>query len=389
MSSEKTKEKIPINCQVLKWARESKRLEIEEVAHKLKYTPEIIKEWEAGMSTPSYAQLEKLAYDIYKRPLVTFFLDEIPKEKDLKTDFRTLPERIIDAFSPDLIKYIREARDKQFILRELFPKGNPSKKFLLNHFKTDKSDPEKTAHDLRDFLDISFDRQKDFKSPEEAYRIIREILAEHGVFVFQYAINRNEARGFCLYDEEFPVILVSSKEDEVSARIFTIFHEVAHLIFQTSGITTISEQVGFRNKQGEEIEIFCNKFSADVLVPRKFLLEHALVKNRKGRSWDATELKKIAKDFNVSVEVIFRRLVDFGRADKSEYEAYRNQPYSKKKISGGPTYAIKTVAQLGTSFIRVVLNNLYSGHITPYQASNYLRIKANNIGKIEAIVFSG
>ena len=100
------------------------------------------------------------------------------------------------------------------------------------------------------------------------------------------------------------------------------------------------------------------------------------------------ELKKIAKELNVSVEVIFRRLLDLGRADKKEYEAYRAHPYQKRKIAGSPTYAIRTVAQLGASFIRIVLNSLYSGKITQYQASNYLRIKANNMGKIEAMVYS-
>jgi len=382
------KENLPINKEVLKWARESKRLEIDEVAHKLNQSPDTIREWESGTSTPSYPQLERLAYDVYKRPLVVFFFDEAPQEKNLKTDFRTLPEKIVDAFSSDLIKYIMEARDKQFVLAELFPKGNPSKKFLLTQFKSDKSNPEKTAHDLRDFFNISFEIQKSFKSPEEAYQYYREILAEYGVFVFQYPMNRDETRGFCLYDENFPVILISSKEDEVSSRIFTIFHEVAHLIFQTSGITTWNEQIGFRNKQSEEIEIFCNKFSADVLVPKSFLLEHPLVKGKKGKSWELSELKKIAKELNVSIEVIFRRLLDLGRADKKEYEAYRNHPYPKRKVSGGPTYAVKTVAQLGSSFVRVVLNNLYSKKITPYQASSYLKVKANNIGKIEAIVFA-
>lgn len=381
-------EKIPINKDILKWARESRRLEIADVAQKIGQSVDLVAEWENGLGAPSYSQLEKLAYDIYKRPLIVFFFDEVPQEKDLKTDFRTLPERIIDAFSPNLIKYIREARDKQFVLAELYPNGNPSKKFLLNEFQVSKSDPEKTANELRKFLNLSFEVQKSFKSPDEAYKHYREILAEHGVFVFQYAIDRDEARGFCLYDENFPVILVSSKEDEVSSRIFTIFHEVAHLIFQTSGITSWSDQIGFRNKQSEEIEIFCNKFSADVLVPKDFLLKHPLVKNKKEKDWKLSDLKAISKELNVSVEVIFRRLLDLGLADKKEYEAYRNYPYQKKKVSGGPTYAVKTVAQLGTSFIRVILNNLYSGKITSYQASSYLRVKANNINKIEAIVFA-
>jgi len=60
---------------------------------------------------------------------------------------------------------------------------------------------------------------------------------------------------------------------------------------------------------------------------------HPLVKSKKGKSWDLDELRKIAKEINVSIEVIFRRLLDLGLADKKEYEAYRSRPYHKKKVN--------------------------------------------------------
>jgi hypothetical protein len=49
----------------------------------LKRKPEEVEAWEAGESAPTYPQLEKLAYQIYKRPLAVFFLptplDETPR----------------------------------------------------------------------------------------------------------------------------------------------------------------------------------------------------------------------------------------------------------------------------------------------------------------------
>ena len=74
--------KAPVNPQVLKWARESSNLSIDEVTIKLKKSTDIIEAWENGADSPSYAQLEKLAYDVYKRPIAVFFFPKPPKEDD-------------------------------------------------------------------------------------------------------------------------------------------------------------------------------------------------------------------------------------------------------------------------------------------------------------------
>ena len=60
--------------------RESAHLSLEEVAKRLSKTVEEISAWEAGAGGPSYAQLEKLAYELYKRPLAIFFLPSPPPE---------------------------------------------------------------------------------------------------------------------------------------------------------------------------------------------------------------------------------------------------------------------------------------------------------------------
>ena len=64
--------KAPVNPDVLRWARESANLTIDEVTIKVKKSSEVIEAWEKGLDFPSYAQLEKLAYSIYKRPIAVF-----------------------------------------------------------------------------------------------------------------------------------------------------------------------------------------------------------------------------------------------------------------------------------------------------------------------------
>lgn len=84
--------KVAVNHDVLKWARESINLSLEDGAQRMKKSKDIIQAWEKGYDTPTYAQLEKLAYDIYKRPLAVFFFPDPPKEESPKKSFRTLPE---------------------------------------------------------------------------------------------------------------------------------------------------------------------------------------------------------------------------------------------------------------------------------------------------------
>ncbi len=78
---------IGIQPAVLRWARQCINLSIPDVADKIKRSVDEVAAWESGDSAPTYAQLEKLAYQIYKRPLAVFFLPTPPKEKTPAKEF--------------------------------------------------------------------------------------------------------------------------------------------------------------------------------------------------------------------------------------------------------------------------------------------------------------
>ena len=85
---------IPVNNEILKWARITSGLSIAEVARKLKKSTNTIEAWEQGIAAPSYPLLEQLAYKIYKRPTAVFFFPVIPPENTPRAEFRTLPEKL-------------------------------------------------------------------------------------------------------------------------------------------------------------------------------------------------------------------------------------------------------------------------------------------------------
>ena len=128
------KELLPINKNILKWSRESIGLSLKELADKIHKPIYVIKSWEEGNSAPTYSQLEKLAYKIFKRPLAVFFFPEVPEEDSPKTEFRTLPNAIRDSLSPSMIILYRKAKVFQLNLKNLYEGEKSLKQNILESF---------------------------------------------------------------------------------------------------------------------------------------------------------------------------------------------------------------------------------------------------------------
>src|SRR5262245_39021621 len=121
---------VGINPKVLQWARTRSGHSIDDVAASFKKEPEVIESWEKGETAPTYVQLEKLAYVLYKRPIAIFFFPDVPSEIDPEKAFRTLPHSEIEELAPDTYHKVREARAMQLSLAELAEK-NPTEKQIL------------------------------------------------------------------------------------------------------------------------------------------------------------------------------------------------------------------------------------------------------------------
>lgn len=308
--------KAPVNPDVMRWARESANLTIDEVTIKLKKSSEVIEAWENGLDSPSYAQLEKLAYDVYKRPMAVFFFPHPPKEDGTKKSFRTIPEAEFNRLPSTLIRQIRKARVKQENLYELCDGVNPSNKQLPNYLNGIVGhDLRELTTAIREYLDISLIKQKSWDSVETALETWREAFENSGVFVFKEAFRNDDFSGFCLYDKEFPLIIINNSMAK-TRQIFTLFHELGHLLFETSGIDKLNDDfINILPEQERDIEILCNKLAAEILVPSDdFDL------SVRGMRVDEASVAKLAAIYKVSREVILRKFLDRGAVSKSSYK---------------------------------------------------------------------
>jgi transcriptional regulator with XRE-family HTH domain len=112
--------KANVTPELLSWARRSAGYTLEEAAKKINnMRADKLAAWEKGPDRPTVKQLYKLA-EVYKRPVGTFFLSELPQDFTIPRDFRRLPGEVAGVYSPALRRQIRLAEERRGTALELF-----------------------------------------------------------------------------------------------------------------------------------------------------------------------------------------------------------------------------------------------------------------------------
>jgi Zn-dependent peptidase ImmA (M78 family)/DNA-binding XRE family transcriptional regulator len=382
------KEKLPINVEVLKWARTSLRLSSEEVAERLGAKVQTIEAWESGEDSPTYPQLERLAHEIYKRPVAVFFFPIVPEEETPKTEFRTLPHTIVDELPPEIIKLYRKAKLFQLYLGELYEEQKPVKISLLDAFElNERSELSSVTKAIRKTLAISIEEQSKWRSTELAFKKWRDALESNGVFVFKDGFRNEDYSGFCLYHQMYPIIFVNNSMPD-SRQVFTLFHELGHLLYRSGGID-------FRTREATrlfrgyylDVEVACNRFAGEFLVPEDVFDTFPPVISE-------SNFEKLADYFSVSREVILRRYLDQGLVDGDYYEKMAAKwtaeaKKAREEEEPGGIYYYNQKAYLGERYIQLVYGKYYQNKITVDNVAEYLNIKQKNLPAFEYWVMEG
>lgn len=367
-------DQLPINAQVLVWARKRAGFSIAELSKGFKK----LEAWEKGSESPTYPQLEELS-DKLKLPIAVFFFPDPPESEPLSESFRTLSASQIESMPRRVGYLLRKAKAMQLNLKELVGPGNPASKQIVHDISFD-SDSELTSivTIVRDYLGVQVEDQLKWSDPDEALKHWRTALADTGVFVFKDAFKADGYFGFCLYDDEFPLIYVNNTSTK-TRQIFTLFHELSHLLFGTSGFDPIGGNLSSElDPSAARIESFCNQFASHFLVP-----EDKFEELRENREPSQTTAAFLADKFCVSREVVFRRFLDKGLIQPSEYSAAVEKWKSQIKKKPGGDYYNNQIAYLGTRYINLALQQFHQNRIDQIQLAEYLNITPKNVEKFE------
>ena len=363
-----------INPNIIKWARERSGYTLREVANFFKKDVTAIFDWESGADAPTYAQLQKLA-DKFKRPIALFFFPEVPNEPDLVSQL-ALRSTEIEKLGPDIRTLLRQASSRQISLMELNMGVNPADRKIFRdlHFQLDDSVTE-LARRTREYFGINVEAQADWSDSTEAIGIWREQVEENGIFVFKDAFRNDFVDGFCLVHEQFPVIYLNNSRPHVR-QIFSLFHELAHLLLGENGITRGTHPVG------EQIEVFCNRFAAEFLVPSDHLetrLNYPV--------YNDASIKELADYYKVSRPVILLKLVDRGAFTADDYRQ-KTEQWAKahharsQKGSGGDYYNTRAV-YLGYRFMELAFSRYNQGGCSIEELADHLNVKVKSLPRLE------
>ena len=372
--------KIKVNNDIIVWARQELNITQEEVADRMGRNIEDIVNWEEGKDYPTYAQLEKLAYTIYKRPLAVFFFPNIPNIPKNNGKFRTLDNEIFNEIPTRIIELMNQARVMQLNLQEL----DSNSRIRITELELDIHE-QNFYEKLRDVLGVDIELQKKAKNMSDAFEMWR---SECGVYVFKEAFKDNSFSGFCLYDIKYPVIYINNSMS-YSRQIFTLFHELCHILIKTSGIDKADDDYISRLElDNRKLEMICNMFAGKFLVPTNDLLK--LIDNVE---INEKNIEKLSKKYSVSRDVILRKLLDIGKISKEAYEKkhsdYQDEMYRKPINNGGGNYYNTKKAYLGENYINDVCSNYYSGKIDLYETANYLNVRVEAIPQLGVMIKEG
>lgn len=371
------------NAKILTWARERAGLTIPEVARRIGKPPEAIQEWESGETAPTFNQLETLAESVYRRPLALFFLPEPPEEGSPQREFRTLPDFEIDTLASDTRYALRVAKSYQDSIRELTGGRRQTPRLIIEDVRlTSDSDLRRFSTTVREYLGVTLTQQQQWSSTRQAVGEWREAIEAAGVFVFKRSLKQREISGFCLFDETFPVIVVNNSTP-FTRQTFTLFHELAHLLFRVSSITKADPNFEDRFVgAARDIEATCNRFAAEFLLP-----QDSFPWNRIRRETLPSSVAEIAALYNVSREVVLRRVLDQGLVDRDTYAILAGtwaEEASTRGEEGGGNYYATQVAYLSRPFLELALSRYRAGLLSISDAAEHLGIKARNLSKLEA-----
>lgn len=381
---------------LLTWARESAGFDLGTAASKLDVDDERLLAWETGGNdeAPSIPQLRKLA-ELYKRPLAVFYLPEPPLSFQPMHDFRRLPDLGARRFSPELTLEIRVAQQRRSLALELFESADEKPRAFTLEAAEDVP-AERVAAAIRVALGVDYDLQSHWRDPRVAFLAWRSKIEDLGVLVFQASkIASDEASGFAYWADVLPFMVVNRK-DAYARRIFSMFHELTHLMLRQDGVSDLDFD-GPRAPADEKTEIFCNQVAAAALMPRDtFLSEPSVASRGSGRlEWDDAVVQSLSLTYGVSREAIVRRLLTLGRTTEAFYHRKRAQyaiefqqqrQREREKSAGKPiprNMPRETVADFGKPFVRRVIENYHSDRISLSDVSGYLGVKVRHVPGIE------
>ncbi len=336
----------------------SRRLELTEaqLQHELDRSPE-----------PKQSIIKAIAKELVV-PVFTFYMRKLPEVDNILLDFRSE--------NPEYREKTRETLESIEFSKGIqntakLQKTNRAK--ILPHFQIGSNkDVARFALAIREHLGISIEDQTESRDDKVFYVLCRKKIESHGIFVLHDSFPREDGSGYCLSDPKHPVIVINTKNQTQGRRLFTLIHELAHVLMGVSGI---SDPFVRRN----DIERACNRFAGYFLVPKRYaprLLGNLVPAKEPGTD----DVRAASRKLKISQEATVLRLEQLGYYSEGSYANWKrlvsNSNPDNFRQGGGsgkpPEQEKVKLAKYGFNFAKIfgeMLNDSNIDEINLYRVS--------------------
>ena len=395
---------IAVNPEILIWARQSAGFDVEDAARKLglgssskSTAAEKLAAMEAGEKQPTRNQLAKFA-NVYKRPLITFYLAEPPKTGQRGQDFRQTPDARGQRDNGMLDALLRDVKARQELVKDVLvdEEDFEAPNFVGSadiSFSVSKV-VEMIANALAfDHTDISL-RKGDANA---LFGRLRAATEDAGVFVLvlgdlghhTLSIGADVFRGFAIADPVAPFVVINAK-DARSARAFTLIHELTHIFL---GQTGVSGSVSTEQPKTDlaRIERFCNDVAGEFLLPEGHFRKSSVAFPSGDTEAARACIDLIASRWSVSEPMVAYRFQRTGELTDEAYQTLRQEYHQRwlanvrkekakqKENDRGPSNYVTKYHNLGHALVDVVHRNFKDRNLTHTNAARLLGGKAISI----------
>ena len=374
---------ISVNKDVLVWAREAIVLNRTNASEKTGISPKRLIQLEEGEKQPTLDEL-KLFSKTYKRTIATLLLNTPPKEKPLPIDRRTIDSKDLGSFHEKTIMAIRKARALVVSLVELKQDAG----ITIPSFQSKASiqdNPAIIAKKLR--KEWNLDEIRQFENINYALDAYIEKVESLGIAVFQLSLTQDYLRGFSMIDEIVPIIGIKRGGEPATAKIFTLLHELRHIVIRDGGLCDLSERTN------QQVEKWCNSFAAEILIPTFELLQMNIVvehKSKEEKVWEKKELIELAKHFHVGPLAILRSLLENKLTTLSFYndrhQVWNKPLFGRAKHPEGRNVAKETIREKGRTYISLAFSAFDKNRIDLKDLSDFLGVRLSYISKTRQLL---
>lgn len=397
--------KVVVNSKILRWARETACLEPEVAVSKIGLAKtkaltavERLEALENGDTAPTRALLVRMAKQ-YRRPLLTFYLSDVPEKGDRGNDYRTLPDGYDPTDDAYLDALIRGIRARQSLLRAALEDEEEADMLPFIGSMTINDGVAAVVASIRDTLPITLNEFRSADSADEAFKELRTAVESTGIYVvlagnlgsYHTAIDLRVFRGFALSDPIAPFIIMND-QDARAAWSFTLLHELTHLWLGQTGVTGGSAEL--------VVEQFCNDVAGEFLLPANDLQNFALP-DADNDEIIADAITAFANDRNISRSMVAYKLYRFQRIQqdvwrrlstrfREEWLEGRDKRRERARgQEGGANYYTVRRHRVGDALVSVVQRMMRAGALTTTKAGTVLDVKPKNVQNLLSVGETG